>query len=471
MRTTSTWQSSARPAWAGLLAAGLLLAGQAWAAVTMQFVFVAPSATIEAAFPGATHFEGLATGYKGVEITAANRATFRAQAPANMLRTYDVLQSGQALRRRVDQVTQINGGKTDEIYLLVDDRTGLTNNGIFSTSSIGGKTAVWPAASVAPATGDRYRGVIRLGELASGQIQGRPGGWLAWEGTILHETFHTQFVGEKTKWGSISIVYGGDGDHYVSELMAEQELPLEEGLGTFFGQMHNTPAGWEDLNRFWSRNDVRYLIESRSFLAGTAEMWNAPHTEERRSLSELPPEQRTGSYVWRRYRWWDVPGWYLLFSESTSTGFHMYFWRQVNDNQDEALAMINTALGGLWQERRKRYLTNEINRLALEMERFAGTAEGRAAQSAGRLTSSMFPFALLDILTHYGMTEQQYRQDYDRNYPDRQPRAYAEYWNHRQAVRSLVEPMLRGSPIRMRDAVVAAAQYFQRPNTILAATP
>lgn len=469
MRTPS-FPSPRRSVWATLLALALLLAGPSWA-VSVQFYFVAPTAGIDSNFPGGTYMDGLTTGYRGVLITPENLATFRTQAPPHMRRTYDVLQSGQTLRNRVDQVTQINGGVTDEVFLLVDDRTGLSNDGIFATSTIDSKRAVWPAASVAPAAGNRYRGVIRLGELSSGRIQGWAGGWLAWEGTILHETLHTQFVGEKTKWGSISIVYGGDGDHYVAELMAEQELPLEEGLGTFYGQMHNTPAGLQDLDRFWARDNVRYLIESRSFLAGTSEMWNAPHTEEQRSLSELPPDQRTGSYVWRRYRWWDVPGRYLLFSESTSTAFHLNFWRHVNGNRDEALRFINASSGGIWQDRRKRYLTYVINRLALQMEDFANTADGRAARGAGRLTSSMFPFAVLDLLTHFGMTDAQYRQDYDRHHPDRQPRAYTEYWNHRQAVRNLARPMLQSSPIRMAEAMTAVHNYFKRPETLLGPAP
>jgi hypothetical protein len=441
------------------------------AAQRMDFVFVAPTATIQGNFAGGTMTDELATGFRGVLLTAQNLATFNNLAPANMKLTYQTLQPGTALRNRINQVMQINGGLTDEVVLLVDDTTGLTNDGIFATSTIAGKKAVWPAATVAPAANNRFRGVIRLGELASADIQGWPGAMLAWEGTILHETLHTQFVGEKTKWGTISIVYGGDGDHYIAELMAEQELPLEEGLGTFYGEMHNNPAGIQDTIRFWSRTNERYLIESRSFLAGTAEMWNAPHTEEEHSLDELPADQRTGRYVWRRYKWMDVPGFYLLFSESTSTGFHLFFWRYVNGNSEQALALVNASSSALWQDRRKRYLTYVVNRLALRMEQFATTAEGQAARAAGRLTSSMFPFALLDVLTHFGMTEQQYRADYDRQYPDRQPRAYAEYWGRRQAVRQLVQAHLSASPIRISEAVDAVHRYFQQADTILTPAP
>jgi hypothetical protein len=468
---------SFRPVWMLFVAAGLLFSSPVWA-VSMQFIFIAPSSTIDSHFPGGTsgitRWDNPATGYKGVLITPQNLNTFRAVAPDEVQQTYNDLQPGTAFRVKFDEVAQLNGGVTDEVILLVDDSTGLVNNGNgnFAASTLNGKLAVWPAASVESVSGGRYRGVIRLGELASTFFKGKPGEWKAWQGVILHEANHTEFVGEKTKWGTIAITYGGDGTHYKSELLGDQELSWEEGLGNFFANDYNDPIGLQSVNTFWSRTDRRYLIESRSVLAGTSEVWNAPHSEEERPLTTLHNvADRTGRYVWRMYSWWDMPSWYLLFTESTSDGFHMYFARNVNDNRDQAKTMIKTALRDMWQERRKRYLTYEINRLALEMERFAGTSEGQAARASGHLTSSMFPFALLDLLTHFGMTEQKYKQDYDRNYPDRQPLAYTAYWNHRQAVRNRVLPMIQSSPIRMNDAVTALHNYFKQPATILTANP
>ncbi len=451
------------------LAVAALAAAEA-RAQTLTFVYVAPTATIQSTFPGAAA-QVMAGGYSGVTVTAANQAAMLAAAPPNMVRTFNSLQPGTPLRARVDRVLRINGGITDNLVLLTDDRTGLNaaSTGIFATARINSLVAVWPAASVAPASAGRHRGVIRLGELAAGQFASGSGGWRRWESVILHETLHTVFVGEKTRWGSISIVYGGDGSHYISEIAGEQENPFEEGLGTFFGMSHDDPAGLDDLARFFSRTNHRYLIESRSVLAGTAEVWNAPHREEERPLTDLArAEDRTGRYVWRYYRWRDVPGWYLLFSESTSMALNGYFWKHVNGNRDEALTLIEASAAAMAFDRRKRFPTYAVNRLALQMEAFAGTAAGRTARTSRRLTSSMYPFALLDLITHFGMTEQKYRQDYDRNYPDRQPLAYAAYWTtHRARVQEIARPFITSDPIRFNEAVAAIHQYFQTAPTIL----
>src|SRR5262249_22673058 len=76
---------------------------------TVDFVSVAPSATIDTTFPGAAmsapfapgFTAGWATlppGYKGVLITAANVGTFQAQAPPRIKHLFNQLQTGTALR-------------------------------------------------------------------------------------------------------------------------------------------------------------------------------------------------------------------------------------------------------------------------------------------------------------------------------------------------------------------------------------
>lgn len=436
-------------------------------AQTLSFTYVGPTASMVSNFGAANLSGGFVNGYRGVPLTAANLATFQNAAPPHLLRTYNQLQTGTTLRQRVDDVMQISGGKVDIRVLLVDDRTGLgSHDGIFATATVNNKRAVWPAASVSASgcTTNDYCALIRLGELASGRIQNRPGAWMAWEGTILHESLHTQMVGVHTKWSTVLITYGGDDSHWRSELLGDQPLSMEEGMGTFYGNMHNA-AGMVDIVNFFRRTDERYLLESRSVLAGTPALWNAPHTEEERPIPETAAQ--TGRYLVRSYKWKDVPGFYLLFSESTSTAFYGMFWKYVNGNQGQALEMVNATAGAMWQSQRKRYLAYGVNRLALALEDFARTPEGQGAKRAGTLTSSMFAFALLDILTHFGMAEDEFRLEYTRQYPDRHPQAFTEYWSHRQAVKTLVQGNLNASPILIEEAIRAANRYFQESSRIL----
>jgi hypothetical protein len=268
-------------------------------------------------------------------------------------------------------------------------------------------------------------------------------------------------VGDWTKWGAISqraITYGEDGDHYKEELLGDQAAALDEGHGTFYGDLHN-PAERRELIDFFTRSDYRYFVEARSVMAGERPLY---------TVAARQAGTVGGTDVWQ-YRWTDVPGFYLLFSESTANAFYDFFWMVANENHDQAFTMITRSSHDMWQSRMKRFLTFACNRLALQLEAQAATAEGRAAAAAGTLTSSMFPFALLDVLTHFGMTQEEYQADYRRHYPDREPRAFTEYWGHRAAVQALVRDHLSASPIRIEEAVNAAHEYFQDSSRILEA--
>jgi hypothetical protein len=111
----------------------------------------------------------------------------------------------------------------------------------------------------------------------------------------------------------------------------------------------------------------------------------------------------------------------------------------------------------MWRVRRVRDLTYAANRLAPELE----AAASRSGAPSGP-TSSMFPYALLDILTHFGMTADEYRAGHDRNYPDRNPTAYDEYWGHRDALGEAVRSHIEADPVEMNAAIEAALEFLSR---------
>src|SRR5690606_37469304 len=96
------------------------------------------------------------------------------------------------------------------------------------------------------------------------------------------------------------------------------------------------------------------------------------------------------------------------------------------------------------------------------------------------LVSSMFAYALYDLLGHFGQTEAELRRAFDINsatyipYTPK-PAAFNRYWAHRDAIRRLACPHLGGDNcnpsgtgnIDIHRAVVAVRDFFRDPATIL----
>ncbi len=442
-------------------------------AQTLSFTFVGPTASMVSNFGAANVKGGYADGYRGVAITAANVATFQKVAPEMLRRTYASLQPGTPLRTRIDRVMAISHQQVKEVEVrLVDDLGGLSGTANFGTSFRSKVKYVWPAAwnfPIEPKQG--HKGVIGIGEFfAVDHVNDMTVGWTGWESVLLHEMLHTQFVLEKTKWGSVSVTYGLDGVHYFSEILGAQDLAFEEGLGTFYGYTHFQPNGMNATNAFFSRADERYIVEDGSIPASWEDLRKVVHRREERKIPEevRAAQPDRGSYNRYYFLWNQVPGKYLLFNEWTSVAFHMYFWQNANNSPDEALRMIDEMSGWMWGELRRRNLAYGVNSLAWQLEELAATPQGKTKASAGTLTSSMFPFALLDVLTHFGMPDDVYQSEFTRNNLGQPSQALKEYWNHRAAVRKLVEGDLKASPVRIQQAVASIHKYFQQPSTIIA---
>jgi hypothetical protein len=431
----------------------------------MKVHFVAPAAVINANFPGHTNVIGIAlpTGYDIVEVTAANAAAFTNAAPPRLLYVYQQLQAGTPLRQRVNEVQYISRDSVQVNYFLVDDRTGISNtaSGNFLAVRIpitltdpatDGLFHVWPTGN-GFSVGAAFQGRVRLGEyqLEHNQFP-RTGGLTAIQEVVLHESFHTQLVNRWTKWNGY-ITYGADQSHSTREIMGDQEAALNEGAGTFYGFTINN-QGLTALDNYFTNAGYRYFLEGRSVCAGYPELYNVSARQRR---------EEGGATLWD-YRWSDVPGFFLMFNENNATAFFANYWRNAFDNRDTAMSFLNHTFHAMWRDTLKRYLTYAINRLALKMESYAATPAGQADATK---TSSMFPFALLDLITHFGMSQTEYQEDYRRNYPDREPRAFTQYWTHRAAVRQLVQADMTASPIRFAEAVRRIRDYFRAPATIL----
>lgn len=494
----------------------ILLAAPLLKAQNIRIFFYAPTATMTANFTGATAAYIQAdpacngpTGFSYVVLDALTAPIFRTMVPNHIIRqTYDSLTNvNSVLRKRIMEIRGLSNGLVNTIQIrLFDDTAGLAaTDNCKCDESIGGLRVVWPCAYNEKPPAGNYFGDVQLGEVAANAIIASfAGGWWAWYETVVHEFSHTQFATEynaageaiQNKWGTngISISYGGDAGHWGNEIQADQQSALDEGLATFWGLEKNR-VGRDTLIAWLNKRNEKLLLGSHSFLTGTAEMWNAPHqvvftgtipanrkvkpVDPWDTILLVSPHIQTGArYELRSYKWLDVPGKYTFYNEQLFQAYALFLYENIRSNRNDAFDMMLRAARTMTPpNNRLRYPALFANALANELESFARTAAGRAAETNRTLVSSMFAYALFDIVTHFGMTEADLRREFTINMatyvPVPQPLAFTSYWAQRDALKQLVCPFLGGvncagnGNIDFVRAVREAKTFFTEPARIL----
>lgn len=465
----------------------------------IRYFYFAPEETLQQAFGDDTHvFERKdhednkyveLPGYRFVVVNDDNFEDFEAIAAPNMLRTYNRLNAETDLKKEIDNLMQLSGGVVDVNVMLVDDRIGLSATRFFcpQRDQSDNRIMVWPCArNKETDQGAGYLGQVFLGERAAGKDIARPGGFRNWEGTIIHEFSHTQFLPDpeygRNKWKSVGISYGGDQGHWFSELMADEQMALDEGLGYFWALAHNPPSA-QKLIDFLNEEDHRFLLGSRSFLTGVSAMWDSPHKIRFSGpVSSIPSWIRLvntpleGNYELREYKWLDVPGKYVMYNEQMSEAYFYLLHQYAFADKKKSYKRIYLAAQEMAKPNvHNRYPAFAANHVARNMELYAASVPGKSDASNGVLVSSMFTYGLLDMLTHFGMTEEEFKRVLRVNKSgSKLPQAFDDYWDQRASVVKAVCPHLGGNDCQngngsfdILKAAEALRDFFQDPDLIL----
>ncbi|NBA84881.1 hypothetical protein GVN16_03875 [Emticicia sp. CRIBPO] len=488
----------------------LLLAIQAVSAQDrVRFVYFAPTATMRTIFGSANIRQwarvvesgvpvtrrdtiSVMAGYRWVHITPANVTLFRNNAPVNLKKLYDSLNApASKVRRKMDEIMGLGGNRRVVIH-LVDDRTSIPMSENYVGQQIetaDNKKYVWPAARgylnttlESSGTGEVYIGDHFMNAFGN-----------QFEGVMLHEISHTQRARDArgaNTWGEVGtgVSYGAIPGHTFNELQGSEESALDEAMGNFWKMTHTLQDSTWVLN-LMTDSTARLRIEKYSPLFNVHEAWNAPHTTQCAGPTTPHPTSPaslrtavcgaaisrffvpdTAQYETRLYKWKDMPGRYIMNSEQMSQAYLYLYWRYAFARPDSSMNKIKNLARTLYSTRDSRdwHVGFLANHLAFQMERYANTAHGQAEQTANRLTSSLFSYALLDLLRHFSNSDLDFEADMRTySYGSGIPFAMEAYKRHRANLRTAANPFINGPNINIRGAVVAMRAYLQTAPTIL----
>ncbi|MCB0847682.1 MAG: hypothetical protein KDE26_30730, partial [Bacteroidetes bacterium] len=214
----------------------------------------------------------------------------------------------------------------------------------------------------------------------------------------------------------------------------------------------------KQLDHFIENPGYRYLIQETSPLAGVSALKEAPHAKK--------------DYVGvkgREYTFLNVPGYYLLFSQTTTFAFLNTFYNYAYSDNELSHHLINKAISKTWETRDNRHLMFLVNELAVQMEDFAGTKAAGKYNNADFewQSSSMLPFFLLDVLTHFDMDEAEFKRVYSNHEYERQPRAFQTYWQYRTELQELTAPHLNTSNFKIYEAMAVGHEYLKNKKLFL----
>ena len=110
--------------------------------------------------------------------------------------------------------------------------------------------------------------------------------------------------------------------------------------------------------------------------------------------------------------------------------------------------------------------------LAIQLEDFANTEEGQSAKRSGELVSSMLPYALLDFLTHYGMSDGEFMKLCNTYKPHQRSQAFTIYMGkYRSEFKKKLAPYMERQHKNREEGVIEIFTLLKRSEMIVHPVP
>ena len=346
----------------------------------------------------------------------------------------------------------------------IDDRDGFVYDEL-SPLPLNGKNPyyIWPGFGNSDGGVDEksYDGWVYIGETKAAEfVKTALSGKEILSQLSINQGIRAQFLGNDTDhWG-----YVYRWNHGVLEynpLLMEEPLndmgtAVEEGTGYFFTNLYNERERRE-LLKFLSVDTARYLVGKESPLAKSSD-W----------IEKLPKIERSefNESAWK-FEWTTLPPDKILYAGSTTAGLYTFFWKY-SKNKSLALELITAASHKMWNDYEHRNLFYAVTHLAMELERYADTPLGELDMKSGQITSSMVPYALLDLMTRFGLDKNRMDQWIQALPKEQRPLAFDAYWGkYHSQIFGQVGHVTYSRPMPLEESVSDIFQFFDKKEMIL----
>ena len=442
----------------------------------IKFELAAPKAMVEKSFGDRLFYDSYHNGLETVSHSEIeeNIAEFRKIAPPLLVMVYDSLQPGtRQFELWKNHLKLIDDNDENEItILLVDDRNGLSkdDSSYLKVFEYQGKryayneVDTWYDFSM-------KGGVIIIGHQVCKLLStySNMAGHAGIEEALM---FMTQFQLADKNFKAPGrgvrrsfLVEDNDDKTYISEeLLGPEASVLAVGISNFFAQiLHPSPSSKDEVYEFLKLKDSRYQYRK----GGNIKEIN----ESKQDFRELKFTFSNGttSSILLLSEWMEVPGTAMLYSESVITGLLSLIYDHSFD-KEKALDQISFAITEIWENPETRTVLHLINELAEIME-FELAEDLKQADNGLKQVhySSMFPMAVLDILTHFDLSEEDYNERLKVNKGSgvEKSEAVTEYWNFRIKFLKEVSSDLKASEINLENAMYKAVSFFTKEETLL----
>ena len=445
----------------------------------VNFEYAGPEKEVVKYFGEGMIQDTLHNGIVSVSVNKDHRKAVHDIAPNELWRVYErYLWEDDDLhlttRRRIDSLLKITGYRVALTIVLVDDEGGLSEDeySLFTTrfDSETGKRHVWP--SVGNDSDDDGTGYYSAWAYVGAHWL-KKSAMVDWHGTkkrdiskqdavLIGLIAKSIFVFDPSPFAALNEEASGfkrGNGRWVEELWPDKKNATIEGISAYYAmeaEAFSEYAGSEfsisqGLYEFQHDTSSRYVLQETSILASIDNLKKAPY--KKRDLVGV---------MGREYYWLDVPGFYLLFAPNTTFGYldAMLDGAFGMGNSIDSSPAINKAVAKMWESRDNRDLLFLVNQMALAVEDFSATPKGK---KIGPIPSSMYTFYVLDVLTHFDLGSEGYKRAYNNREYERQPRAYKEYWKHRDKLKKLYLKTFSPGKIDLYGAFDVGREYFLNP--------